>query len=64
MFATVHAIIRLAEIAVVGQQRFGPAKLFRQSIDLLQHRRDLLLVVGRLNHVHRDHSVATTACAL
>jgi hypothetical protein len=22
------------------------AKLFRQSIDLLQHRRDLLLVVG------------------
>ena len=47
--------IRLAEIAVVGQQRFGPAKLFRQSIDLLQHRRDLLLVVGRLNHVRRDH---------
>ena len=34
----------LAEIAVVGQQRFGPARLFRQSIDLLQHRCDLLLV--------------------
>ena len=50
--------IRLAEIAVVGQQRFGPAKLFRQSIDLLQHRRDLLLVVGRLNHVRRDHQKA------
>ena len=29
--------IRLAEIAVVGQQHFRPAKLFRQSIDLLQH---------------------------
>ena len=47
--------IRLAEIAVVGQQRFRPAKLFRKSIDLLQYRRDLLLVVGRLNHVRRDH---------
>jgi monomeric phenylalanine-4-hydroxylase len=27
----------------------------RQSIDLLQHRRDLMFVVGRLNHVRRNH---------
>jgi hypothetical protein len=50
--------IRLAEIALVGQQRFGPAKLFQQSIDLLQHRRDLLLVVGRLNHPGRSTDLA------
>jgi hypothetical protein len=27
----------------------------RQSVDLFQHRRDLLLVVGGLNHVRRDY---------
>ena len=50
--------IGLAEIAIVGQQCFGPAELFRQSVDLLQHRRDLLLVVGRLNHCRGDHQKA------
>jgi hypothetical protein len=34
--------IRLAEIAVVGQQRFGQAV----QIDLLQHRRDRRLSLG------------------
>ena len=52
--------IGLGEIAIVGQQCFGPAELFRQSVDLLQHRRDLLLVVGRLNHCRGDLSPAAT----
>jgi hypothetical protein len=50
--------IRLAEIAVVGQQRLGAAELFRQSVDLLQHRCDLLLVVRRLNHRRGNHQKA------
>jgi hypothetical protein len=44
MCAAVHAnTFASLKIAVVGQQRSGPAKLFQQSTDLLQHRRDLLL---------------------
>ena len=50
--------IGLAEIAIVGQQCLGPAEVFRQDIDLLKHRRDLLLVVGRLNHFPGDHQKA------
>ena len=41
--------IGLAEIAIVGQQCLGPAEIFPQDVDLLKHRRDLLLVIGRLN---------------
>ena len=44
-----------AEIAIVGQQRVGMAKPFRQGINLREHRRNLLLVVGRLNHLGGDH---------
>ena len=51
MFAAVHAI--------TFDSRRRPMTLraghFRQSIDLFQHARALLLVVGRLNHVRRDH---------
>ena len=31
--------IGLAEIAIVGNSVSGPAELFRQSVDLLQHSR-------------------------
>ena len=52
-----HYIGLSLRIAIVGQQCFGPAELFRQSVDLLTQttRRDLLLVVGRLNHCRGDH---------
>jgi hypothetical protein len=41
----------LAALKYVGQQRFRLAKLVRQGADLGKHRFDLLLVVGRLNHL-------------
>ena len=50
--------IRRAEIAGVRQQRFGRAQLFGQSLDLVQHRFELLLVVWRLNHIGRNDQQA------
>jgi hypothetical protein len=50
--------IRGAEIARVRQQIFGLAQRRRQGPDLVQHRLDLLLVVGRLNHIDRHHQQA------
>ena len=46
--------IGLAEIAVVGQQRFSLAQLFGQGAGLGQHRLELLLIVGGLNHIAGD----------
>ena len=50
--------IRRAEIAGIRQQRFGRAQLFGQSLDLVQHRFELLLVVWRLNHIGRNDQQA------
>ena len=50
--------VRLAEIAGVREQRFGLAQRRRQGLELGQRRLDLLLVVGRLNHVRRHHQHA------
>jgi len=43
--------IRAAEIAGVREQRLGLAQSRRQGPELVQRRLDLMLVVGRLNHV-------------
>ena len=43
-----------AEITRVRQQRFGLAQFRGQGFDLVQHRLDLLLVVGSLNHIHSN----------
>jgi hypothetical protein len=50
--------IGFAEIAAVGQQCFGLAQFLRQSRYLVEHRRKLLLVVGRLHYVDRNHQQA------
>ncbi len=50
--------IHRAEIAGIRQQRFGRAQLFGQSLDLVQHRFELLLVVWRLNHIGRNDQQA------
>ena len=42
--------IRRAEIAGIRQQAFGLAQFVGKSLDLVQHRFELLLVVGRLAH--------------
>jgi hypothetical protein len=47
--------IGFAEVAAVSQQRFGLAQFIRQSRYLVEHRFKLLLVVGRLHHVDRNH---------
>jgi hypothetical protein len=47
--------IRRAEITRVRQQRFGVVQSFWQGTDLAQHRLELLLIVGGLNHIDRDH---------
>ena len=50
--------IGLAEVTVVAQQRFDLAQLFGQGAGPGQHRFELLLVVGRLNHIARNHQQA------
>ena len=50
--------IGLAEIAGVGQHRFGLAKLLRQGVCLGQHRLKLTLVVRGLRHTARDNQQA------
>jgi hypothetical protein len=55
-----HHHNRFAEIAVIGQQRFDLTEPFRQSVDLLQHRRDLLLVV-RTSHIAWTNIAGTSA---
>ena len=50
--------IARAEIAGVRQQSFGLAQGLGQCVDLAQHRLDLVLVVGRLDHVGRHHQQA------
>ena len=47
--------IALAEISIVRQQRAGLAQFVGQLGELAKHRLKLLLVVGRLHHVGRDH---------
>ena len=47
--------IGLAEVTVVAQQRFGLAQFFGQGAGLGQHRLELLLVVGSLNDIGRNH---------
>ncbi len=51
--------IRRAEIARVRQQALGLAQLIGKSPDLVQHRFELLLVVGRLAHRARHHQQAS-----
>ncbi len=51
--------IRRAEIAHIRQQAFGLAQFFGKSLDLIQHRFALLLVVGRLAHSARHHQQAS-----
>jgi hypothetical protein len=55
--ATQASHIGFAEVAAVGQC-FGLAQFIRQSRYLVEHRRKLLLVVGRLHHVDRNHQHA------
>ena len=50
--------IRRAEIAGVRQKRFDRALAFGQSLDLVQHRLELLLVVRRLDHIGRNDQQA------
>ena len=47
-----------AEISVVGKQCFGLAQRILQSNDLVQHRFELLLIVGGLHHIRRHHQQA------
>src|SRR5665254_3677 len=47
-----------AEIAGIGQQRFGLAQFFRQGVDLAEHRFELLLVVRGLNNIGGNHQKA------
>jgi hypothetical protein len=47
-----------AEISVVSKQGFGFAQNFWQSNDLVQHRFELLLVVGGLHHINGHHQQA------
>src|SRR5450830_1853171 len=47
-----------AEIAGIGQQRFGLAQFFRQGVDLAEHRFELLLVVRGLNDIGGNHQKA------
>ena len=60
--------IARAEIAGVRQQSFGLAQGLGQSANLAQHRLDLVLVIGRLDHLGRHHqrgwADGTAACAL
>ena len=51
--------IRRAEIAGIRQQAFGLAQFVGKSPDLVQHRFELLLVVGRLAHSARHHQQAS-----
>jgi hypothetical protein len=53
-----HRHIGLAEVTIVGRQRFGSAQPFRQRGDLAKHRHDLLLVVRRRNRLRGDHQKA------
>ena len=47
--------VRRAEVARIRQQAFGLAQFVGKSLDLVQHRFELLLVVGRLAHGARHH---------
>src|SRR5450759_3940371 len=54
-----------AEIAGIGQQRFGLAQFFRQGVDLAEHRFELLLVVRGLNNIDGNHQkTALRHCSL
>src|SRR6266852_1958223 len=50
--------IGVAEVTVVRQQCLRLSQIGRQCLDPLQHRLDLLLVVGGLNHLRGDHEKA------
>jgi hypothetical protein len=52
--------VGLAEVAGIGQELFRPVDLLGQSLQLLEHRRELLLVVGRLRYL-RDQDQLRTA---
>src|SRR5712672_2023719 len=57
--------IPCAEIAGIGQQRFGLAQFFRQGADLAEHRFELLLVVRGLNNIDGNHQkTALRHCSL
>ena len=47
-----------AEVAAIGQQRIGPSHFVGQGRDLVDHRRELLFVVGRLHHLGHNHQQA------
>src|SRR5665647_743162 len=54
-----------AEIAGIGQQRFGLAQFFRQGVDLAEHRFELLLVVRGLNNIDGNYQkTALRHCSL
>ena len=50
--------VGFAEVAGVRQQRLRLAQIRRQGTDPLQHRLDLLRIVGRLDHLRGDHQKA------
>ena len=47
-----------AQVSVVGEHSFGFAQNFYHRNDLVQHRFELLLVVGGLHHVNGHHQQA------
>jgi hypothetical protein len=50
--------VGLAEIAGVGEHCFRLAESLGQGLEPLQHRLDLLLVIGGLNHLRGDDEEA------
>lgn len=50
--------VRRTEISHIHPQCFHFPHSSRQGVDLIQHQFNLLFVVGRLHHVHRNHQQA------
>ena len=58
-FLASSAASRRAEITRVRKQRSDFAQFFESGVDLAQHGLELLLVIGRCDHIHRNDQQAS-----